>query len=248
MRKLNTKKAYTRRRKGNKARKAHITKTVNGQKNMFLFKRYVPVSNLGLFNSSSSVGSLAATAGYLVATSSAAAATPAYFSFGMGFRLADVINVTEFTNLFDQYKICGIKIKILPVATVSETPFGSSGAMTYGNGGFIHTVVDGNDYTAPAASEAGIDVLRQYQFGYKVGNITKKCHSFWLRPKLSGDANVTTTPTAGLVTTGWLNSDTTTFAHYGFKGVLELMQPQAITTIYYYKCEIKFYMAFKDPR
>lgn len=233
-------------RAGRKHYKAKIKRNV--PTGCYLFKRWVGISNITLFNSSASVGTIAASANYLVCSSTAAAATPAYFSFGIGFRLEDVPNATEFSTLFDRYKLCGVKFRLIPIATSTENPYSVGGADYRSAGGQLHICTDKDDYTTAAGSESGVDALRQCQDTYKVFNLSQKKIDVYLRPKLIGVAIAAGTAAQGLATEGWLNSDTRTFAHAGLKAVIEIMQPFARAIDYYYKVECKYYMAFRDPR
>ncbi len=68
------------------------------------------------------------------------------------FALSDLPSYTDFTSLFDQYRIAEIILEFIPVSV----PFGESTSSTaYPS---IHSVIDLDDDTLPAS----VDTLRQY--------------------------------------------------------------------------------------
>lgn len=70
----------------------------------------------------------------------------------MSFTLADLPSYTDFTSLFDQYRIAQVTVRFLPTAA----PFGPSTSSTsYPS---FYTVIDYDDDTNPTS----IDNLRQY--------------------------------------------------------------------------------------
>lgn len=70
------------------------------------------------------------------------------------FRLNAISNVTEFTNLFDRYRIRGVQVKFVPAANSSD--LNPSGTQVLAPN--IHSVVDLNDGTAPT----GVTELMEY--------------------------------------------------------------------------------------
>lgn len=64
----------------------------------------------------------------------------------MEFRLNELVNVSEFTNLFDRYRIRGVQVKIVPAVTGYD---GNPQATAAGRPN-LHTAIDYNDSTAPA--------------------------------------------------------------------------------------------------
>lgn len=68
------------------------------------------------------------------------------------FALADLPSYTDFTSLFDQYRIAQVTMRFIPVVA----PFGpATSATAYPS---LHTVIDQDDNVTPGS----LDVLRQY--------------------------------------------------------------------------------------
>lgn len=63
---------------------------------------------------------------------------------GLSFRLSSLPNYTEFTNLFDQYRINKIVIRFVPSANSDSV--GSTHVIPN-----FHTIIDNNDSTTPTA-------------------------------------------------------------------------------------------------
>lgn len=70
----------------------------------------------------------------------------------LNFTLSDLPSYTDFTSLFDQYRIAQVTVRFVPVTQ----PFGP--ATTATDLPALHTVIDLDDSTAPGS----IDALRQY--------------------------------------------------------------------------------------
>lgn len=149
-----------------------------------------------------------------------------YGTFSYQFLLEEMHNYTEFTNLFDQYRLNWFKITMTPMATgalTSDAVNGATARIGYVNAGF-HWVTDYDDTTEPAASSDGIDVLMQYPnyrtkrlVGGKPIVITVK------KPAILKDvyAGVTTAYEVDRKKI-WLDIAYTDAVHYGIKGIVEV--------------------------
>lgn len=142
----------------------------------------------------------------------------ALFSKAYNFRLNQLPNYTEFTTLFDAYRIVGIKVNILfSRINVNSGP----GAQTAIPQGIVYDVVDYDGDTALTIPEIyqyqnlhiiGIQKLEMY-----TGKITR-----FFRPKVSVNAY------AGGVTSGytqksrqWIDNANSTVQHYGWKFIYD---------------------------
>lgn len=211
--------------------------------NIHRFKRWTTPNNMTLTQRGASIGSFNTSNGYWIAQTNAAIAVPGYYAFSIAFCLADLPDYAEFTALYDQYRIDGVKVKILPVNTSSDNPTSS----TYMNGGFIHTAIDYDDYNLVALSEAGINEIR-CKPSYKVRNITNnKGINIFLRPRIA-------TPVygAGAFTQYaqaprkmFLDCGSPSTQHYGIKGLLEVVQYNTVSVYMPFKIECCYYMTFK---
>lgn len=79
---------------------------------------------------------------------------------GWSFKLSDLPSVSDFTALFDAYRICAVKLEFMP--DVTNSPMTANNGMTYLQTlgmGSLHTVIDHNDDLAPGG---GPEELMQY--------------------------------------------------------------------------------------
>lgn len=126
----------------------------------------------------------------------------------MFFKLNDMSGYTEFTSLFDQYKIYKVKVQWFPLQT--QATVGAASAVTP----FILTAVDYDDKVAPASGS----VLLEYA--------NMRTHSFFknfaitLRPKPQLTAITQTGGATGVALAPnnvWLDAASSSVEHYGFK-------------------------------
>lgn len=242
-----TKKAKTFKKPRTFKKKAPMYKAPKYNQGIFKIKRYTSPNNMTLQARSAGVGSFSQSNGYFVATTGAAGATPAYFSWGFAFCLADLPDYTEFTNLWDQFRIAGVKVRVLPVNCSSEFPTATN---TVTNGGFIHAAPDQDDYNAPTTSEAGINELRS-KTGYKMRSLQNyKGIQMYIRP-------TTATPVYGAGAFSqyaqssrklWMDCANANQQYYGQKGVIEIIQQGSVALNYYFKIEAVYYIQLKSVR
>lgn len=157
------------------------------------------------------------------------------FFSASSFELQNVPNATEFSNLYDQYKITGIKYSIMPRGNSADV--GTSA--TQGNMGRIFSVLDYDDSNAPS----GFNEMTQYQ-NLKVTPNTVT-HTRFLKPRfnmdvLSGSVGLT----ANAPRTGWIDCASTDVKHRGVK--IGIQAPTTAT--YTYDLMITYYLAFKNVR
>lgn len=153
---------------------------------------------------------------------------------GVAFTLADLPDFTDFTALYDQYKITGIKIAWLPRGN-------SSDVQTQGAISRFFSVIDRDDDATPS----GIDQLTQYE-SCKMTSSTQ-IHSRYFRPSIR-----TEVPTAiggtGYTISGpkWIDVTNTNVKHYGLK--IAAQGPLTGTGSIYYDAQLTMYVAFKNVR
>jgi len=147
-----------------------------------------------------------------------------YYSFSYYTTLGFLADYTDFTNLFDQYKIDRMSLELRTFATQATTA--TTGAL-------INMVVDHDDAGIPAATDAGIQLLREYPT-YKVAN--------FVRPDAGKQFVMTCVPRvavaayAGAFTSyanvaSWIDAASPSVQHYGFKGVIEVWCPTPGTSV-----------------
>lgn len=158
-------------------------------------------------------------------------------------------NYTEFTSLYDQYQIKGIKLTFVPSGNSYITST-ISGVST-GNGfGRFHTVLDYDDSAVPASENE----LLQYQTlkttaGYR-------SHSRYFKPKVQfsvadNDA-IGTVASAAPRANVWLDCANPTIDHLGLKVWCSAPVNSAATTntscLITYSVYATLYLAFKNVR
>lgn len=132
--------------------------------------------------------------------------TPA--AYGRSFALSDLVNYTEFTALFDQYKITGVKLDFIPFADNVSWEVASLANLTATPGGPLLIAPDHDDATPPA--DANEMLQRQDTKVLPVG----RRHRMFIKPKY----NVATYSGGGVrPASGWLDAGSVGVPHYGVK-------------------------------
>lgn len=155
------------------------------------------------------------------------------FGAGLTFRIANLESSTDFTSLYDQYKIKGVSIKVIPL----------SDSATAQSSGFIPTLywrTDNDDSAAPANEGE----MRQAQ-DVKTMRLTGPRSIYIPYPKSVVDVNGTANAYAANASR-WINCADTTVFHHGlkmwFKNVDLRAQPNTITA---FRIEVMYYLLFR---
>lgn len=199
------KRSYGRKRNYRQRFKRTYRYSKRGQK-LFLFKRFCDYGELTISNS-----------------------TNTYASYN--FSLVDLPSYTEFTSLYDMYKINAVKLTFLPQVTNSI----SSGTVNNPNASSrFFSVIDYNDGSAPTS----IDELRQYH-SCRMTPILRKHKRYIMKPKIL-DSN-------GFSISPWMSTASPSANYYGLKIAVEPMDSTSTTTMIY-TVEAKIYMSFKQVK
>lgn len=154
------------------------------------------------------------------------------------FTLNDLPQNQEFSNLFDLYKICGVKMKFVfdKNDALSATGAGSSLPTLY----FIR---DQDDGTVPA----NINEMIQYE-SCKMKRLDKPC-TFYVKPKISQMVYETAVTTAYATPkrNPWLDCANNDVAHYGCKWAIDFNTAFG-TSIGRLAIFMTYYIACKDVR
>lgn len=156
-------------------------------------------------------------------TGATVAVTPTLVA--QNYSLNDLPNYTEFTALFDFYKITGIRIRFLPYQTESN----STGTVNNAANVPIFHVVDTSDATAPTT----VEELCEYQ-DHKISNLYTG-FDVYFKPKFSDATSATRD--------GWVATTNPSLNYNGFKYAI----PPTTNAMTFY-IVVTFYMAFKDPK
>lgn len=153
---------------------------------------------------------------------------------GYTFELSQVPGFTDMLNLFDSFKITGIKVMFYPEMTQSIST-GNINSPTYNQ--LLFSVID---YTDSIASSS-IDELREYST-CKATSIYRP-HIRYFKPKVMDYGNVYNPPG-----NPWLSCDTG--KNYNYHGLKMASQPTTMAAVgdYVFKAEAIFYLAFKSIR
>lgn len=173
--------------------------------------------------------------------------------FAMGFRFTDLKNMTEFSNLYDQYKITGVKFMIQMI----NSPDASTGPNGGGAGNFnrtnfyprLHWAIDRDDALVESVSQ-----IKERQRSRNCVMRPNKIVKIWipaptaLQSVASGGSS--STVTAGLKSAPWLDIAQNQVTHYGLKCGIEYLglTPDTANQLWYYKIEAQYYFKCKDVR
>lgn len=152
---------------------------------------------------------------------------------GLSFSLGQLPDFTDFTSLYDQYRINKVVVKLIPKVTQAVLEGGV--AMLNQNLQQVHSAIDYDDVTAPNS----ISDLTQYQnHRMSRGN---QIHTRVFVPKaLTTIGAVSSAPKAKQ----WLDTSTSGIQHRGMK--LFIPAPNSTGTTLYYDLECTMYLSFKN--
>ncbi len=234
---VNKNKSRQRTQRGKRGRKANVEFWVRP------FTRFTDSGGLVATGTSSPLGTFSLAANGLMSWT-LAATTSQYASFAMAFTLSDLPGYTEFTSLFDEYRINRVDLHLIPGSTTSLTPDTTAGAIR----GFLHTAYDPDDINAPTASTAGIAALQQYET-YRADNL----FSYGMRP-WAVEPRVALAAYSGAFTSyanepaKWIDAGSPAVQHYGLKGVLEISNPESSAASVVWRWVIKFHLQMRTAR
>jgi len=157
----------------------------------------------------------------------------AFAGFSSSFQLSDLDAYTEFTNLFDQYRIHMIRMRFRPrfnfAAVVSTTDIMPR----------LYTVIDYND----ANPITGVAQLRQYQT-LKETNFDAD-HVRCFKPKVAVAAYSAAFTSYMSVTGGWIDTGSPAVQHYGLKGLVEAGHAGQVN-LQVWSIETEYFLEFRQ--
>lgn len=163
------------------------------------------------------------------------------FGAAMQFRLENVQTFTDFTSLYDQYKIKAVKVDIVPLSDSSTSQ----------SSGFLPTLYwarDNDDGGIAPAAEAD---LRQRQ-DCKTMRLTGPRSIYIRNPKCTTDVEVQgagVTLASKIESAGWIDCNDSNVMHNGlkmwFKNVDLRVAPNTITA---FRFELTYYLEFRNPQ
>lgn len=166
--------------------------------------------------------------------------------------LADVPNYTEFTSLYDQYQIKGIKITLYPkfseVAGVGEQTVG--GISGYGSLNLMGQIASVIDYDGISTTPSMNDLVQYQNLRITRGHQT---HHRYFKPAVASSVFKNTsalTSAYGMVKNKWLDCSNADVTHYGLYGIVDLsnLSPSFLGVNVDYDVKVDYYLAFKNVR
>lgn len=126
---------------------------------------------------------------------------------GMAFRFSDMPNFAEFTVLYDQYKITGVKLMFIPQMTDNTSATQNVGTFMY-------------FYDYDDSSSAGLSLDTFYQkMNLKMRQAANRPFKLFFRPKagIAGVQSVSGNQVASLPRSTWLDCASPDAFYYGLK-------------------------------
>nr|WAE42873.1 MAG: capsid protein [Cressdnaviricota sp.] len=168
-----------------------------------------------------------------VITSSVSANVATTFTF----KLSDVPNAADFTNLFDQYRIVAVKCRFYPQSNSFNAVI--SGTPNYS--GMFYYTIDHDDSGTLSSLAAALE--------YNSCKMTNVYHpiSVFFRPKIAStaiDSSAAVQPALIGGRSPWLDCDYNNIQHYALKTIWG----QSIGLITNMLPVFTYYMQFKDPK
>lgn len=211
------------------------------------FKRTTGIDNMVIQSTHVSTGASMSTAGDYLKLTSANTAGNNYYSLGLGFAFKDIVNHTEFQELFDAYRLMGVKIKLFPI-TGRGTMYNNGTTETV----LLHTCIDYDDNSAFTSDANGLYAMREFD-SYKFRReftTGDKGSTWYVRPHASQLTYQTALTNGYTEMSRWKFIDTTNdqVPYYGTKIILEWQHTANSSVDFYIKFECTYYFQFKDVR
>lgn len=155
----------------------------------------------------------------------------------LNFTLSDLPNVTDITNLFDYYKIKGVKLKFMYLSNFNSTTQVPASALP-----MIHYCVDYDDSTSFASENQALER----------GNIHSrrldKPFTYYIKPKANAELYKTAT-TTGYAIKGsqWIDTNDNTVPHFGFKSYIQSGAGAYVTPLGVLKVYATYYLGLRNP-
>lgn len=144
------------------------------------------------------------------------------------FRLSAVTGYTDFTNMYDQYKIRAVKVSFIPMMNIT----------TAEESGFASLIYSTYDFNGEPESTPTRDQIREYQ--YCKWSPYGKIHKRYFFPRV---------PASGIQVgpQNWMSSSNPQTAYYGLiVNVANVPSIPANQPIY--KIEVKYYLSFRNTK
>lgn len=159
--------------------------------------------------------------------------------FAFQYNMSALPNFTEFTNLFDRYKITGVKLRVMFLANNIEI-----GSPTQYSIPVIHHCTDIDDANPPSSET---EILQKNNV--KTRRLDKNFNVF-IRPKCTFEVfNSVTSTGYAVANSSWIDMASSSIPHYGWKAWIGNGQASPSTQVLgRLKIYATYYIALKDPQ
>jgi len=166
----------------------------------------------------------------------------AWYSQVYSFRLDDLVQYTEFTTLFDQYKIEKVKLTYFPRYSETNAPTVVTNAALFTTNTLLWNAVS-DDGTTLLSTQA--NALQRMNAKMRIAN---KPFTVWVKkPKYQIEVATTLAIASARPSTGFLDCDNYGVVHWGHEiaGYSPAANPAQLVE---WKCYATYYLALKDVR
>ncbi len=168
-----------------------------------------------------------------------------YSSGAYSFRVSDVYNVSEFGNLFDQYRIAAVRLTFTYISSAETVLVTTAASMQQCT---LLLYEDYDDSTAPAATNTGWQTITES--GRQVRKVfpnKENSLSYVIRPRYLAVAVDNSAGTTGRQTTDeWLDGATSPDVVWrGLKWAIQA-NPAPVTVGHYFRVTAKYYLCFRN--
>jgi len=195
--------------------------------------------------SASSSGSIQLNNNGLLTLTTSALQTVFFYSFSMAFCLEDLPSYSALAALYERWRLDAVEVRLTPLYTQAQA------ATVAGNGsigGFLHSVIDYNDYGIITASQAGVQTIRSRP-SYTTTNITDpKPVVFRLKPRIAQSAYAAGFGAYSNSPAQWIDTMSSNTEHYGLKWIFEVADTSAVVQFVNFKMEARYLLSFTDVR
>ncbi len=168
-----------------------------------------------------------------------------YSSAAYSFRVGDVYNVTEFGNLFDQYRIAAVKLRFDYISSAETVLVTTAASMQQVS---LIAYEDFDDSTAPTASNAGWQAVTES--GRQVRKVFPNKTNYMeyvVYPKfLTVDVDNSAGTTGRSLSSSWVDGSTSPDVVWrGVKCILQA-NPAPTTVGHYFRVTATYYLQFRN--
>lgn len=214
------------------------------------FTRIADCNNSNFVVSSSSVNgeSFNKTAdGFYLNTGAGGVSNITYFTYALCGTLDALPDYTEFTALFDQYKILRMTLTLRAFQTTSLN--NSSGGQQCLS--VIHYgIVDYDDAVVFTPNNPGVQLMRERSTFRERNFFSLKPYKRTIRPRIAMSAyGAGAFSSYANMKSQWIDSNSPSVQMYGFKGMFEVFAPSSSASSYiWFRPELTYHLACREVR